>query len=246
MVDIRKQDGITIVTIQRPEARNAVDRATAEALAQAFRDFDVDPSSNVAILTGAGGNFCAGADLKRFGNRLSPDGDAPMGPTRMRLSKPVNAVAGGLELAIWCDLRVAASNAVFGVFCRRFGVPLIDLGTIRLPRLIGQSQALDMVLTGRGVSGEEAMRMGLANRVTEPGEVLEGAVDLARLIASHPQRCMRSDRQSVYEQWSMSWDDAAGNEFRLGMQTIESGESKEGASRFGGGQGRHGVTEPRQ
>ena len=250
MVGIRKQDGITIVTIQRPEARNAVDRATAESLAQAFRDFDADPSSNVAILTGAGGNFCAGADLKKFDNRLSPDGDGPMGPTRMRLSKPViaavegYAVAGGLELALWCDLRVAASNAVFGVFCRRFGVPLIDLGTIRLPRLIGQSQALDMILTGRGVSGVEAMRMGLANRVLEPGEALDSAIEMASLIASHPQRCMRSDRQSVYEQWSMSWDDAARNEFQLGMQIIESGESKEGASRFAAGQGRHGVTVP--
>jgi enoyl-CoA hydratase len=162
------------------------------------------------------------------------------------LSKPAiaavegYAVAGGLELAIWCDLRVAASNAVFGVFCRRFGVPLIDLGTVRLPRLIGQSQALDMILTGRAVSGDEAQRMGLANRLTEPGEALDGALELARLIASHPQKCMRSDRQSVSDQWNMNWDDAAANEFRWGMQTIESGESKEGASRFTGGQGRHG------
>ena len=165
MVGIRIEDRITIVTIQRPESRNAVDRDTAEALAFAFRQFDADPNSHVAILTGAGGNFCAGADLKKFSNRLSAEGDGPMGPTRMRLSKPAiaavegYAVAGGLELAIWCDLRVAAKNAVFGVFCRRFGVPLIDLGTVRLPRLIGQSRALDMILTGRGVSGEEALGM---------------------------------------------------------------------------------------
>jgi enoyl-CoA hydratase len=245
MVGIRIEDRITIVTIQRQESRNAVDRDTAEALAFAFRQFDADQNSDVAILTGAGGNFCAGADLKKFSNRLSPEGDGPMGPTRMRLSKPViaavegYAVAGGLELTIWCDLRVAAKNAVFGVFCRRFGVPLIDLGTVRLPRLIGQSRALDMILTGRGVSGEEALEMGLANRLTEPGAALDGARELARLIASHPQRCMRSDRLSVYEHWDS--DDAAANEFRLGMQVIGSGESKEGASRFAGGQGRHGL-----
>jgi enoyl-CoA hydratase len=246
-VRISIEDRITIVTIHRPEVRNAVDRDTAEALAFAFREFDADPSSDVAILTGAGGNFCAGADLKAFSNRLSPEGDGPMGPTRLRLSKPViaavegYAVAGGLELAIWCDLRVSARNATFGVFCRRFGVPLIDLGTIRLPRLIGQSQALDMILTGRGVSGEEALRMGLANRLTEPGDALDGAMELARLIAAHPQMCMRSDRLSVYEQWGLNWDDAAQNEFRLGMQVVQSGESKEGAARFAGGAGRHGA-----
>src|SRR6202162_1013865 len=211
MVGIRIEDRITIVTIQRPESRNAVDRDTAEALAFAFRQFDADQNSDVAILTGAGGNFCAGADLKKFGNRMSPEGDGPMGPTRMRLSKPViaavegYAVAGGLELAIWCDLRVAAKNAVFGVFCRRFGVPLIDLGTVRLPRLIGQSRALDLILTGRGVSGEEALGMGLVNRLAAPA--LDGAFELAQTIAAHPQRCMRSDRLSVYEQWGMSWDD---------------------------------------
>jgi enoyl-CoA hydratase len=238
MVGIRMEDRITIVTIQRPQVRNAVDLDTAEALAYAFRQFDADPHSEVAILTGAGGNFCAGADLKAFNNRLNPEGDAPMGPTRMRLSKPViaavegYAVAGGLELAIWCDLRVASRTATFGVFCRRFGVPLIDLGTVRLPRLIGQSRALDMILTGRAVSGDEALTMGLSNRVTEPGLALDGAFDLAQEIAKHPQRCMRSDRLSVYEQWGMSSDDAARNEFRLGMQVIESGESKEGAQRF--------------
>jgi enoyl-CoA hydratase len=246
MVGIRIEDRITIVTIQRPESRNAVDRATAEALAYAFRQFDADPLTDIAILTGAEGNFCAGADLKQFNNHLDAEGDGPMGPTRLRLSKPVIAavegfaVAGGLELALWCDLRVAASNATFGVFCRRFGVPLIDLGTVRLPRLIGQSQALDLILTGRGVSGDEALSMGLANRLTEPGLALDGAFELAQTIAAHPQKCMRSDRLSVYEQWDLSWDDATRTEFRLGMQVIESGESKEGASRFAEGQGRHG------
>jgi enoyl-CoA hydratase len=242
MVGIRIEDRITIVTIQRPEARNAVDRDIAAALAYAFREFDADPDSDVAILMGAEGNFCAGADLKAFNNHLSPEGDGPMGPTRMRLSKPViaavegYAVAGGLELALWCDLRVAARNAVFGVFCRRFGVPLIDLGTIRLPRLIGQSQALDMILTGRPVSGEEALRMGLANRLTEPGLALDGAFDLAQTIAAHPQKCLRSDRLSVLEQWDFTWDEATQNEFRLGMQVM----SKEGAERFAKGEGRHG------
>jgi enoyl-CoA hydratase len=245
-VRVTIEDRITIVTIHRPEVRNAVDRNTAEALAFAFREFDADPLSDVAILTGAGGNFCAGADLKAFNNHLSADGDGPMGPTRLRLSKPVIAavegfaVAGGLELAVWCDLRVAARSATFGVFCRRFGVPLIDLGTVRLPRLIGQSRALDMILTGRGVSGDEAVGMGLANRLTEPGLALDGAFELAETIAAHPQKCMRSDRLSVYEQWDLSWDDATANEFRLGMQVIGSGESQSGASRFAGGEGRHG------
>ena len=244
MVRVNTRDRITIVTIHRPEVRNAVNRETAEALAFAFREFDADPLSDVAILTGAGGNFCAGADLKAFDNHLSADGDGPMGPTRLRLSKPVIAavegfaVAGGLELALWCDLRVAAKDATFGVYCRRFGVPLIDLGTVRLPRLIGQSRALDLILTGRGVSGEEALGMGLVNRLAAPA--LDGAFELAQTITAHPQRCMRSDRLSVYEQWGMSWDDAAQNEFRLGMQVIGSGESKSGAERFSKGQGRHG------
>ena len=226
--------------------RNAVDRDTAEALAFAFREFDADPSSDVAILTGAGGNFCAGADLKVFNNHLRPDGDGPMGPTRLRLSKPViaavegYAVAGGLELAIWCDLRVSARDATFGVFCRRFGVPLIDLGTVRLPRLIGQSHALDMILTGRGVAGDEALRIGLANRLTEPGLALDGAFDLAQEIAAHPQQCLRSDRFSVYEQWDLGWEDAVANEFRLGMQVLNSAESKQGVERFAQGKGRHG------
>jgi enoyl-CoA hydratase len=242
MVGTRIEDRITIVTIQRAATRNAVDRDTAAALAYAFRQFEADPDSDVAILTGEGGNFCAGADLKAFNNHLSPEGDGPMGPTRMRLSKPViaavegYAVAGGLELALWCDLRVAARNSVFGVFCRRFGVPLIDFGTVRLPRLIGQSRALDMILTGRPVSGEEALQMGLANRLTDAGRALEGALELARQIAAHPQACMRSDRLSVYEQWDLSWEEATRNEFRLGMQVI----SREGADRFAKGAGRHG------
>jgi enoyl-CoA hydratase len=250
-VRIETQDQITIVTIHRPHARNAVDRSTAIALSEAFRAFDEDKNRRIAILTGADGTFCAGADLKAFasgqGNQMMEDGDGPMGPTRMLLSKPViaavegYAVAGGLELAIWCDLRVAAENAVFGVFCRRFGVPLVDLGTIRLPRLIGQSRALDLILTGRGVSGEEALQMGLANRLAEPGRALEGAMELARTIAAFPQHCMRSDRMSVYEQWSLDWPEAIANEFRRGREVVASGESVSGASRFSSGEGRHGA-----
>jgi enoyl-CoA hydratase len=241
---------VLVVTINRPEVRNAVDAATALALADAFRGFDADNGLRVAILTGAGGAFCAGADLKAVaagrGSRLGEDGNGPMGPTRMLLSKPViaavegHAVAGGLELALWCDLRVAARDAVFGVYCRRFGVPLIDLGTVRLPRLIGQSRALDLILTGRGVSGDEALQMGLANRLVESGRALEGALELARELARLPQRCMRSDRMSAYEQWSMSWDDAMRNEFRRGMEVISSGETVAGAKRFAAGEGRHG------
>jgi enoyl-CoA hydratase len=247
-----EHDGpVTIVTIDRPEVRNAVDRMTAEALADAFRAFDDDGERDVAVLTGAGGAFCAGADLKAVasggGNRLAPDGDGPMGPTRMRLDKPVvaavegHAVAGGLELALWCDLRVAARDAVFGVFCRRWGVPLVDGGTIRLPRLIGHSHALDMILTGRGVSGDEAQRMGLANRVVESGAALDGAVALAHELARLPQVCMRNDRRSSYEQWGLSLDDALRNEFEHGSATIASGETLEGAGRFAAGAGRHGA-----
>ncbi len=249
-IKIERQGRIRIVTIDRAGARNAVDRPTAAELAEAFRDFDADHESDVAILTGAGGNFCAGADLKALsrgeGNSMSEDGDGPMGPTRMLLSKPViaavegYAVAGGIELALWCDLRVAASNAIFGVFCRRFGVPLVDLGTIRLPRLIGQSHALDLILTGRGVSGEEALRMGLANRLTEPGRALEGALELAQTLSSFPQGCMRSDRMSVYEQWALDWREAMLNEFRRGREVVASGETRSGASRFASGEGRHG------
>jgi enoyl-CoA hydratase len=242
---------VTIVTIDRPDVRNAVDRQTADALADAFRQFDGDDERDVAVLTGAGGAFCAGADLKAIssggGNRAAPDGDGPMGPTRMLLDKPViaavegHAVAGGLELALWCDLRVAARDAVFGVFCRRWGVPLIDGGTIRLPRLVGHSHALDMILTGRGVSGEEALRMGLANRLVDPGTALESALALAHELAHLPQVCLRSDRRSSYEQWALALDDALQNEFERGAATIASGETLEGAARFASGAGRHGA-----
>jgi len=241
---------VAIVTIDRPEVRNAVDGPTAAALAEAFRRFEVDDALSVAILTGAGGIFCAGADLKAVshgrGNRMTEDGDGPMGPSRMLLDKPCIAavegwaVAGGLELAIWCDLRVAARDAVFGVFCRRWGVPLCDGGTIRLPRLIGQSHALDMILTGRGVSGEEALRMGLANRIVEPGTALEHALELASQIAAFPQRCMRNDRRSACEQWSMTLPDALLHETQLGIEVIKSGETLAGATRFAAGEGRHG------
>ena len=243
-------DRVLVVTIQRPEVRNAVDGETARLLADTFRDFDSDDGLYVAVLAGADGNFCAGADLKALaagrGNTLSEDGDGPMGPTRLRLSKPViaavegYAVAGGLELACWCDLRVAARDAVFGVFCRRFGVPLIDLGTIRLPRLIGHSRALDLILTGRGVSGDEAQLMGLANRLVERGQALDAALKLALELASLPQTCMRSDRLSSYEQWSLEESDAIRNEFRRGLSVIQSGETAAGARRFASGAGRHG------
>jgi enoyl-CoA hydratase len=243
---------IAIVTIDRPEVRYAVDGETAEALAAAFRQFDADDSLAVAILTGAGGYFCAGADLKAVssgnGNRVRRmEGDGPMGPSRMLLSKPViaavegHAVAGGLELAAWCDMRVAARDAVFGVYCRRWGVPLIDGGTVRLPRLIGHSNAMDLILTGRGVSGDEALRMGLANRIVEPGRALEAAKDLARQLAAFPQRCLRSDRLSAYEQWDLSYPEAMANETSRGMEVINSGETREGATRFAQGAGRHGA-----
>ena len=250
-VTLTSEGPVTIVTIDRPDVRNAVDGPTAAALAEAFRAFDTDEASSVAILTGAGGTFCAGADLKAVsegrGNRVNrlPD-DGPMGPSRMFLSKPViaavegYAVAGGLELALWCDLRVAANDAVFGVFCRRWGVPLIDGGTIRLPRLIGHSQALDLILTGRGVSGEEALRMGLANRLSEPGHALEEAIALASELAALPQGCLRSDRRSAYEQWDLSMEDALARETELGLEVIRSGETQAGAARFAAGAGRHG------
>jgi len=244
---------VRIITIDRPEVRNAVDRPTADALAEAFREFEADDALSVAVLTGAGGYFCAGADLKGVsegrGNRVVDDMavDGPMGPSRMMLDKPVIAavegfaVAGGLELAMLCDLRVAARDAVFGVYCRRWGVPLIDGGTIRLPRMIGHSHALDLILTGRGVSGDEARMMGLANRLTEPGEALAGAIELAHQVAAFPQICMRSDRQSSYEQWDLSLSDALANETRLGLRVLSSGETLEGAARFAGGEGRHGA-----
>jgi enoyl-CoA hydratase len=248
-----EEGGVLVVTIDRPEVRNAVDRPTAEALVAAFREFEADGGLLVGVLTGAGGTFCAGADLKAVaggrGNRVSQDmaDDGPMGPSRMLLDKPViaavegHAVAGGLELALWCDLRVAARDAVFGVYCRRWGVPLVDGGTIRLPRLIGHSHALDLILTGRGVSGDEALRMGLANRLTEPGGALAAAVELAQQVGRFPQLCMRSDRRSSYEQWGRSLDDALARETELGLGVIASGETVAGASRFAGGEGRHGA-----
>jgi enoyl-CoA hydratase len=251
---VEHEQRVTIVTINRPEVRNAVDRPTAELLADAFRTFDADPDHDVAILTGADGTFCAGADLKGVsegrGNAVRPEGDGPMGPSRMLLTKPVIAavegfaVAGGLELALWCDLRVAARDAVFGVFCRRWGVPLIDGGTIRLPRLIGHSHALDLILTGRGVAGEEAQRMGLANRLTEPGEARAAALTLAHELTGLPQRCLREDRMSSYEQWGLSLADALRVEYQHGVRVLESGESLSGAQRFAGGAGRHGAPAP--
>jgi enoyl-CoA hydratase len=253
MVRTDIEDDVLIVTIDRPERRNAVDGPTAAGLSDAFRQFDADEALAVAILTGATNTFCAGADLKAVavgeGNPVRPTGDGPMGPTRMKLSKPViaavegHAVAGGLELALWCDLRVAANDAVFGVYCRRWGVPLIDLGTVRLPRLIGHSRAMDLILTGRGVSGDEALNIGLANRLTQPGAALDGARELARQIAAFPQLCLRSDRLSAIEQWGLTEDDATANEMRLGLATIRSGETREGAARFAAGAGRHGAVE---
>jgi enoyl-CoA hydratase len=249
-VHFETEGPVATITIDRPEVRNAVDRPTAQLLAAAFRRFETDDAFSVAILTGADGTFCAGADLKAVsesrGNRVGREGDGPMGPTRMLLTKPVIAAvegiaeAGGLELAAWCDLRVAASNAVFGVFCRRWGVPLVDGGTIRLSRLLGHSHALDLILTGRGVSGEEAQRMGLANRLVEPGEALAAAMALARQLAAFPQRCLREDRLSSYEQWSMPLEEALLNEYEHGFTVIESGETREGATRFKEGAGRHG------
>ena len=221
------------------------------ALVDAFRRFDAEETAAVAVLTGAGGTFCAGADLKAVsagtGNRVRADGDGPMGPTRLELSKPVIAavegfaVAGGLELAVWCDLRVAAHDAVFGVYCRRWGVPLVDGGTVRLPRLIGQSHALDLILTGRGVSGDEARAMGLVNRLTEPGEALADAVDLAQQLSAFPQGCLRSDRRSALAQWGLPADRAMAYETELGTAVIESGETRRGAQRFAQGAGRHGA-----
>jgi enoyl-CoA hydratase len=250
LVSYSAQGAVAVVTIERPEVRNAVDQPTREALADAFRQFDAEPGHSVAVLTGAGGAFCAGADLKaRAAGQPKPyaeHGDGPMGPSRLKLSKPViaaiegPAVAGGLELALWCDLRVAARDATLGVYCRRFGMPLIDLGTVRLPRLIGHSRAMDLILTGRGVSGEEAERIGLVNRVVEPGEALAAAIRLAEELGRLPQTCLRNDRLSAIEQWELGWEAAMLNEFRLGMATFASGEGDVGARRFAGGVGRHG------
>jgi enoyl-CoA hydratase len=251
---------VTTVILDRPHARNAVDRPAAEALAAAFLAFERDDGASVAVLWGAGGTFCAGADLKAVatgaGNRtVAPQvgdsfnplaGDGPMGPTRMQLSKPViaaisgYAVAGGLELALWCDLRVAEEDAVFGVFCRRWGVPLIDGATIRLPRLIGQSRALDLILTGRPVAAPEALAMGLANRVVAKGAGRAAAEALALDIARMPQACLKSDRTSVYEQYALALPAALAREFALGLETLKSGESRAGAARFAEGKGRGG------
>ena len=248
---ITARDGkVLTVTIHRPEVRNAVDSATAAALADAFRQFEADDALCAAVLTGAGGTFCAGADLREVadGRRTAIDeNDAgPMGPTWLQLSKPViaavegHAVAGGLELALWCDLRVAARDAVFGVLNRRFGVPLIDLGTVRLPRMIGHGRALDLVLTGRAVSGEEALQMGLVNRLVDPGKSLPVALELAHELAAFPQYGLRADRLSVFEQWSLPWDEARRNELKHGLRVLASGESRAGAQRFASGEGKHG------
>jgi enoyl-CoA hydratase len=248
-----EDDGpVRVVTIDRPERRNAVDSETATRLLAAFMDFDADKSSSIAVLTGAGGYFCAGADLKSLvaGDRrpVSDDGPGPMGPTRLRLGKPViaaiegPAVAGGLELAVWCDLRVAARDATLGVYSRRFGVPLVDLGTVRLPRLIGHSRAIDLILSGRGIDGVEAERIGLVNRVVEPGQALAAAVALANELAAFPQVGMRNDRLSAIEQWDLSEDEATRNEAARGRATVDSGETREGAARFTAGSGRHGAS----
>ncbi len=255
---VDKNGPVTVVTINRPQARNAVDPQSAELLVQAFTDFEEDAEARVAILTGAGGTFCAGADLKAVGSGdfgrvteidppLDPlSGNGPMGPSYMRLSKPTiaavagHAVAGGLELSIWCDLRVVEEDAIFGVYCRRWGVPLIDGGTVRLPRLIGHSHAMDMIITGRPVGADEAKVMGLANRVVATGTSLEESVKLAEQIARFPQACMRNDRRSACEQWGMDFDAAMANESLCGRRTLESGETVAGAQRFSGGKGRGG------
>ena len=236
---------VTTVVIDRPGARNAVDAATAHALADAFRAFDADPAASVAVLYGEGGTFCAGADLKAMDNRIEEHGDGPMGPTRLRLTKPViaavegYAVAGGLELAVWCDLRVAASDATFGVFCRRWGVPLIDGGTVRLPRLIGESRAMDLILTGRPVYADEAERIGLVNRVVASGTARAEAERLAHELAALPQDCLRNDRLAARDQHGTAERDALAHELALGRQSLAAG-ALDGAARFAGGAGRHG------
>jgi enoyl-CoA hydratase len=245
-VELAREDSVLVVTLNRPEVRNAVDGPTARALSQAFRDFDAAPDLRVAVLTGAGGVFCAGADLGTIASGFDEDrsllvreeGDGPLGITRMVLGKPViaavegYAVAGGLELALWCDLRVASSSAIFGVYCRRWGVPLMDGGTIRLPRLVGQGRALDMILTGRDVAAEEALRIGLADRLVPEHRALSAARALAAELAALPQACLRSDRLSAHQQWGMETADALRNEYRHGIGTVASGETMAGAQRF--------------
>ncbi|HEX4217917.1 MAG TPA: crotonase/enoyl-CoA hydratase family protein [Acidimicrobiales bacterium] len=249
---VDRRGPVTVVTINRPERRNAVDGTTARMLLEAFERFDDDGTARVAVLTGTGGTFCAGADLLAFSEGeprpIREDGRGPMGPTRLVTAKPVLAavegfaVAGGLELAIWCDLRIVAADAVFGVFCRRFGIPLVDGGTVRLPRLIGQSRALDLVLTGREVGAEEALQMGLANRVVASGQALEAAVALAGELAALPQACLRNDRLSLLGQWGLSEHEALMAETRFGLDSLSSSEATEGAARFASGAGRGGAT----
>jgi enoyl-CoA hydratase len=243
-VRVERDGPVTVVVLDRPAARNAVDRATAAALADAFRAFDADDDAAVAVLTGGGGTFCAGADLHALDNRVEEDGDGPMGPTRLRLGKPVlaaiegHAVAGGLELALWCDLRVAADDAVLGVFCRRWGVPLVDGGTVRLPRLVGTGRALDLVLTGRPVGAEEALRIGLVERVVPAGTALAAAVSLGHELAALPQTCLRHDRLSLLEQEGLTEEAALANELAHGQVSLT--EAAAGAARFVAGEGRHG------
>jgi enoyl-CoA hydratase len=250
-ISTRTDGRVTVVTIERAERRNAVDLPTARALFDAFTRFDSDPTTDVAVLTGAGGAFCAGADLKAIADGetrpIEPEGAfGPMGPTRLQLGKPViaaiegPAVAGGLELALWCDLRIAARSAVFGVFNRRFGVPLVDLGTIRLPRIVGHGRALELILTGRAVNAEEALRIGLVNEVTADGEALARALALARTLSAFPQTAIRNDRMSAIEQWELSGRAGIANEVARGLNTLASGEASAGSARFKGGAGRHG------
>ncbi|TXT62392.1 MAG: hypothetical protein BAJALOKI3v1_600013 [Promethearchaeota archaeon] len=249
-IEIEKNYPVFTIIINNPDVQNAVDRLSAQQLADAFRKFENDEDALVAVLWGSGGNFCAGANLKAIAegrtNRIELEGDGPMGPTRMLLSKPViaavagYAVAGGLELALWCDLRVVEKSAIFGVFCRRFGVPLIDGGTIRLPRLIGLSRALDMILTGRAVSAGEALNWGLANRVVEDRKSREEAESVAKEISKFPQICMRNDRLSAYEQYGLNINEALKNEFEYGLKTLASGEYLEGSRKFKNGKGKHG------
>ena len=248
MVRVEKNGPVTTVVLSRPDVRNAVDREAAQALADAFRAFDADADAKVGVLFGDNGTFCAGADLKAIAagtpNRIAPDGDAPMGPTRMLLSKPVvaaiagHAVAGGLELALWCDLRVVEADAVMGVFCRRWGVPLIDGGTVRLPRVVGLGRALDLILTGRAVAADEALAIGLANRVVPKGDARRAAEELAAQIAAFPGTCMRNDRLSTYEQADLAFAEAMQNELRRGLDSLAHAQA--GAARFAGGAGRHG------
>jgi enoyl-CoA hydratase len=249
-IKVKRYGPVSVIGLDRPDRRNAVDGTTARALASAFRQFEVDSQALVAVLHG-GASFCAGADLQALAtgdhpNALLPDGDGPMGPTRMSLSKPViaaiegHAVAGGLELALWCDLRVAAEDAILGVFCRRFGVPLVDGGSVRLPRIVGMGRALDLILTGRDVTAREALEMGLVNRVCPPGKALEVAIELAEQLSKLPQQCLRSDRASAYEQWDLNVPAALANEFRRGMTVVRGSEMKQGVERFVSGEGRHG------